>query len=154
MRAKTMTAKRSVDEFFAQRRLAVVGVSRKRSGFGHVVWRTLRAKGYDAVPVNPSASTIDGVPCYATLRDVPAPVGAAVVVVPQAAARTVVEDAVAAGIGHVWLQQGSSSDEAVRLCQERGIDAVAGECILMFADPGGIHKLHRWIWNALGKLPQ
>jgi hypothetical protein len=34
------------------------------------------------------------------------------------------------------------------------IEPVAGECILMFTDPGGMHRFHRWIWNVLGKLPQ
>jgi uncharacterized protein len=149
-----MTAKSSVDSFLSQRRLAVVGVGRKGAGFGYAVWRALRKKGYDAVPVNPGASSIDGVPCYASLRDIPEAVGGAVVVLPPKVAESVVEDAAAAGIRSLWLQQGASSEEAVRRCRERGIDVVDGECILMFADPGGIHKFHRWIWSALGKLPQ
>jgi predicted CoA-binding protein len=30
---------------------------------------------------------------------------------------------------------------------------VAGECILMFAKPTGVHKAHRWVWGVLGRLP-
>jgi predicted CoA-binding protein len=33
------------------------------------------------------------------------------------------------------------------------IDAVHGECIMMFAKPTGIHRFHRWLWGVLGKLP-
>lgn len=29
-----------------------------------------------------------------------------------------------------------------------------GHCILMFAEPTGLgHRLHRWVWGLLGKLP-
>ena len=32
---------------------------------------------------------------------------------------------------------------------------VHGECLLMFAEPAGlIHRAHRWVWGAIGKLPQ
>jgi predicted CoA-binding protein len=149
-----MTSKRAVDDFLAQRRIAVVGVSRDGRGFGYAAWKALRDKGYDAEPVNPQASTIDGRPCYRSLRDLPEPVGAALVVTPPASTAQVVEDAISAGIRNIWLQQGAVSQDAVRQCAEHGIEPVAGECILMFADPGGMHKFHRWVWNILGKLPQ
>jgi uncharacterized protein len=150
-----MTSRSTVESFLAHHGIAVVGVSRTGRGFAHGVWRTLRDKGWDAVPVNPAAPSIDGVPCYATLCDIPrGTVEAAVVVTPRSAAAGVVEDAAAAGIGWLWLQQGSGTDEAVRLCREKGIEAVAGECILMYADGGGIHGFHKWVWKILGKLPQ
>ena len=149
-----MTSKRVVDGFLAHRRIAVVGVSRTGRGFGHAAWQTLRGKGWDAVPVNPHASEVDGIPCYATLRDLPpGSTEAAVVVTPPQATERVVEDAAAAGIRWLWLQQGSSSEKALRFCSDNQIETVSGECILMHADPAGLHKFHRWIWNVLGKLP-
>jgi uncharacterized protein len=150
-----MTSRSSVEGFLAHRGLAVVGVSRTGRGFAHAVWRSLRNKGWNAVPVNPGAASIDGIACYPTLREVPPDtVEAAVVVTPRAASAKVVEDAAAAGIRWLWLQQGSASDEALRLCRENGIEAVSGECILMHADGTGIHGFHKWVWNILGKLPQ
>jgi hypothetical protein len=41
----------------------------------------------------------------------------------------------------------------VKLCRDLGMTVVARECILMFAQPTGFHKLHRWIWGAPGRLP-
>jgi len=38
------------------------------------MFRTLRERGYDAVPVNPNATEIDGEPCYARLRRFKPPV--------------------------------------------------------------------------------
>jgi hypothetical protein len=32
---------------------------------------------------------------------------------------------------------------------------LAGECVLMFAEPAAFyHRLHRWVWKLLGRLPQ
>jgi hypothetical protein len=32
-------------------------------------------------------------------------------------------------------------------------NTVHGECILMYAQPAGIHRFHHFIWKLLGKLP-
>jgi hypothetical protein len=48
-------------------------------------------------------------------------------------------------IDHVWLQQGAESEEAIRVAAASGIALVHGECVLMHAQPRGIHFLHRWI---------
>jgi len=72
-----------------------------------------------------------------------------------AQAEQVVRDAAAAGIRRVWLQQGAESATAIRFCEEHGISAVHGECILMFAEPAAFsHRAHRWVWKLLGKLPR
>ena len=64
-------------------------------------------------------------------------------------------DAAEAGIRHVWLQQGAESPYVASLCSELGLNAVLGECILMFAQPQKFfHKPHRWMWGLMGKLPK
>jgi len=75
--------------------------------------------------------------------------------VPPAETEQVVQEAAAAGIRRVWMQQGAESEAAIRFCEEHGMSVVHGECILMFAQPvDSVHRLHRWIWRLLGKLPQ
>ena len=66
----------------------------------------------------------------------------------------VVADAAQAGIRRFWMQQGAESQAAIRFCEEREISAIHGECILMFADPAGLHRLHGWVRGILGNLPQ
>jgi predicted CoA-binding protein len=105
-------------------------------------------------PVHPVARTIDGVPCYPGLAALPERVGGVIVSVPPAQAVDVVREAAAAGIRHVWLQQGAESPSVEALCAELGLDAVAGECILMFAAPTGIHRVHRFISGTIGHLPR
>jgi uncharacterized protein len=150
-----MTSRAVVAEFLSQPELAIVGVSRKGRKFGNMALRELKAKGYRVFPVHPSAEEIEGERCYPTLADVPRSVGGVLISVPPAQTDIVVREAAAAGIGRVWMQQGAQSAEAIRFCEEHGMQVVANECVLMFAEPAAwFHRAHRWIWKALGKLPQ
>jgi uncharacterized protein len=148
-------AKRLVDEFLAQEALAVVGVSRTGKGFGNTAVRELRGAGYRVHPVHPSAAVIQGLACSRDLASLPEPVGGVLVVVPPEQAEMVAREAVAAGIRRVWMQQGASSPRAIEYCAANGIEAVHGECILMFLERGpAIHRLHRSLRRLLGRLPR
>ena len=150
-----MTSSRSsIEAFLAQPALAIVGVSRSGEKFGNVILRELRAKGRHVYPLHPVAAMIDGVTCYVHLADMPEPVTGMIINVSPADAVTAVRDAAAAGIRHVWLQQGSESPYLANLCIELGLEAVVGACILMHAEPTGIHRVHRVLEGALGRLPR
>jgi predicted CoA-binding protein len=149
-----MTTKAAVEDFLAQQTLAVVGVSREGKKFGNTAYKELKAKGYQVFPVHPHVDAIDGARCYPGLSALPEPVGGVLIVVPPHETEKVVRDAAAAGIRRVWMQQGAGSQAAIQFCEEQGISAIHGECILMFADPASFHRLHRWIWGLLGKLPK
>ncbi len=138
------------DDFVAQKTLAVVGVSRTR-GFGNTLFRHLKGKGYRVFAVNAEADTVEGEPCFRRLDDLPEPVGGVVTVVPPAQTERVVADCARLGIGRVWMQQGSESDAAVKLCRKRGIAEVHGACLLMHTGGGFPHSVHRWLWKRLGR---
>jgi len=148
-----MTSQTAVDAFLARPALALVGMSRSGQGFGNYAFNALTHKGYRVYPIHPSADTIDGHPCYHRFADLPEHVDAVLIVVPPEEAAIVVKDAAAAGVHHVWLQQGAESPQVLAACRDAGVNAVAGECILMFARPAGFHKVHRWAWKLAGKLP-
>jgi hypothetical protein len=150
-----MTSKAAVADFVSQRKLAVVGISRKKMKFGNLAFRELKRKGYKLFPVHPHAEQLEGERCSASLAALPEPVEGVLVIVPPAQAAQVVREAAAAGIRRVWLQQGAGSPAAIRFCEENGISVVHGECILMFAQPAAwYHRAHRWVWGLLGKLPR
>ena len=140
-----MASARSINAFLAHPALAVVGASQTGRRFGNGARRVLTKQGYRVYPVHPSATSIDGVRCHARFADLPEPVDAVLVVVPPMQAIAVMRDAAAAGIHHVWLQQGAESPEASAVGHELGLDVVAGECVLMFARPTGIHYLHQFV---------
>jgi hypothetical protein len=154
-RVDQMTTKAAVEDFVAQRNLAVVGISRGGKKFGNLAFKALKSKGYRVFPINPKVENIEGERCYPSLESLPEPVGGVLIVVPPAETEKVVREAAASGIRRVWMQQGAESEAAIRFCEENGISAVHGECILMFAQPVvSFHRFHRWIWGVLGKLPR
>ena len=55
-----MTERQLIDDFLAQKRIAVVGVSRNPRDFTRTMFNEFIRRGYDAVPVNPNAAEIDG----------------------------------------------------------------------------------------------
>lgn len=149
-----MTSREDVLDFVAQRRLAFVGASRSGKGFGSAAYRELKAKGYELTPVHPFANTIDGDPCVRSVSGLAGRVDGVVVVVPKDQAVKVIGEAAAAGIPRIWLQQGAESPEAIRAGEEGGLTVIAGECILMFAEPAGfIHRAHRGLRRMVGRLP-
>jgi len=149
-----MNSKKIVEEFLAQKNIAVVGVSRKKTKFGNAIYKELKQKGYNVFPVNPNMNVFERDACYPDLLSLPEKVDAVVINVPPIQAEKVVREANEAGIKKLWLQQGSQSEAAVKFCEENGIDCVSNECILMFAQPSAfIHRAHKWVWGVLGKLP-
>jgi hypothetical protein len=149
---------RSVSDFLAGRRFAVAGVSRESGQAANAVYRKLRAAGYEVFPVNPKASEVEGVRCYAGLDSVPGPLDGVVVATPPAVSVDVVRQCAALGVPRVWLHrsfgEGSVSAEAVRECEARGIGCIVGGCPLMYCDPVDPgHRCMRWWLRWRGRLP-
>ncbi|MGE5358564.1 MAG: CoA-binding protein [Bacteroidales bacterium] len=150
-----MYTRQTIDEFLAQKDLALVGVSRTGKGFGNAVLKALTAKGFHVRLVHPEADSIGGQPCARSLTDVAAHVGGAVLVTPPSQTEKLVREAADAGVRRVWIQQGAESEAAIKACEDRGIEAVHHQCILMFAEPaGGIHRFHRGILALFRRLPK
>lgn len=145
-------------EFLDQRRFAVVGASDEPSSFGRTVCKELRARGYEAIAVNPNASTVLDAPCYPDIAAVPGGLDGAIVMVHHERSADVVRACVTAGVPRVWLFKGvggagAVSDEAVALCRAHRIPVVAGACPLMFLEPVGmVHKIHRGLRHLNGSL--
>ena len=90
----------SMQAFFEPRTVAVVGAGRERGRIGSEILHNLRASGFRGrlVPVNPRASTIETLPCYPRVTDIPGEVDLAVIVVPAASVEAVVDDCLARGV--------------------------------------------------------
>ena len=149
-----MVSRALIDDFLAQRTLALAGVSRSGKGFGNAVRRELGARGYTLKLIHPEADSIGGQPCVHALREVAPEVGGVVLVTPPAETLKLLREAQEAGIRRVWIQEGAESDAAIAFCGEHGLAAVHHECILMFIERAAWpHRLHRAIRGAFGHLP-
>ena len=90
----------AVEHVLRPRSVAVVGASRRPGSIGAAVMANLVADAFTGpvFPVNPSATTIEGLPAYASLRDLPEVPELAVVAVPAGHVVDVARDCAAAGV--------------------------------------------------------
>lgn len=153
-----MTLREAADEFLAQQRIAVAGVSRDPKQPANLIYRRLRDTHHDVFAVNPNADQVEGDPSYRSVIDIPDGVDGVVVVTPAEKSAAVVADCVAAGVPRVWLHtgigRGSTSEEAVETCRANGIEVIPGGCPNMFgatSDPG--HRCMRLLLRATHKIP-
>jgi predicted CoA-binding protein len=150
-----MISKKLIDDFLEGRSFAIAGISRTGKKFGNVILKELTKKGYTLYPVHPSSDTIDGFKCYNDISSIPQNVKSLIIVVKPDQSINIIREAAQSGFKKVWLQQGSSTTEVIKLCSELGIEAIHGECILMFTPQLKFpHNLHKNIWKLLGKYPQ
>jgi predicted CoA-binding protein len=153
------TLREAADEFLAQRRIAVAGVSRDDKMPANLIYRRLRDHGYEVFAVNPNAEEVEGDRCYPDVGAVPGGVDGVVVATPPDASERVVEQCAGAGVPRVWLHRGlgpgSLTDAAVASGREHGLEVIPGGCPNMFgptADPG--HRCMRAMLRMGGKLPK
>ena len=151
-----------VEDFLAQRRIAVVGVSDKRETGCNLAYRNLKKAGYEVAAVNPRLKEFEGDPCYPDLGSIPSRPEAVFVLTSPAVTEQVVQQCVDLGIRRVWMHcmmgtkpglvRGitSVSPEAVRKCRDNGITVIPGSCPNQFLNPDFGHSMMRMLWRSLG----
>jgi len=148
-----MSKKDLINKFLLSSGIAVVGVSRNNKKFGYTVFREMKKKGFQVIPVNPNVAEMDGEVFYPSVDDIPVELNAILTVVPPEGTEKIIKELKRKDVRIIWMQSGSESEAAVELCREAGIEFITGECILMFAKPEGFHNIHRFFMKIFGKLP-
>jgi predicted CoA-binding protein len=151
-----------VQDFLAQKKIAVVGVSDKRDTGCNAGYRNFKAAGYTVSAVNPRLNIFDGDPCYPDLRSIPErPDGVFILANPQVTEQ-IVQQCVELGIRRVWMHcllgtkpglgagMTSVSLAAVQVCRENGISVIPGTCPNQYLNPDFGHALMRVTCRALG----
>jgi predicted CoA-binding protein len=113
----------------ATRRIAVVGASDRPDRPSHGVFGFLLARGYDAVPVNPTlpGKSIQGRAVLASLAEAQ-PLDMVDVFRRSAEAGAVVDEAVRLGAKSVWLQLGVVDQAAATRARAAGVIVVMDRC--------------------------
>ncbi len=148
----TMTA---IDSFFSTKNIAIVGVSKKGTGFGYSAYQQLKSAGHNVLPVNNTSDSIEGNTCYHSLNELNGKVDSVLMVVPPIESTKVIRELIPGNIKNVWFQPGSESKEAIELCKNMGINVIERQCILMYSEPiAAFHKFHRYFHKLTGKYPK
>jgi len=119
-----------IKKFFSLKNIAVVGMSKNPEKAAHYVPKYLSEKGYNIIPVNPTATEILGKKSYPTLLDVSIPVDIIDIFRPSDQVRPVVEEAIKKKPKVIWFQEGIHNPEAESLAQKAGIEVVFNRCML------------------------
>jgi predicted CoA-binding protein len=148
----------NIERFLNGKLIAVAGVSRKGDVAANAVFKKLINAGYEAVPINPNAVEIDGVPSYPDLPSVPNKVHGVVIATHPDVSAEIVRQCGHCGIKNIWFHrsfgEGSVSEEAIQTCREYGIEPIVGGCPLMFCEPVDIvHKCMKWWLQKKGRVP-
>ena len=149
----------TIEDFLAQKRIAMVGISRNPKDFSAALFEELRNNGYDVIPVNPNVSEVMGQRCFARVQEIQPPVDGALLMTTPEVTDAVIPDCAAAGIRRIWMYRaggkGAVSEKAVAFCQEHEIKVIPGQCPFMFLpQSGGIHKFHGFIRRIFGSYPK
>ena len=111
--------------------IAVVGMSRDPVKAAHFVPKYMIERGYNIIPVNPSANEILGKRTYAKVSDIKPQVDIIDVFRPSEDVYSVVEDSVKKpDVKVIWLQEGIHNAEAEKVALDNKINVVFNRCIM------------------------
>jgi acyl-CoA synthetase (NDP forming) len=86
----------TLDEVFSPRSVAVVGVSARNLSFAEMVLHSLKEAKFPAIyPVNPKYDEVLGLPCYASIKDIPGEVDHVIVTIPAESSLRLLDDCAA-----------------------------------------------------------
>jgi predicted CoA-binding protein len=119
-----------IRKIYSLKNIAVVGMSKNPEKAAHYVPKYLLEKGYDIIPVNPTANEILGKKCYPELSGIPNEIDVIDVFRPSDQIRPVIEESVKLKPKVIWLQEGIHNPEAEAIAQQSGIIVVYNRCML------------------------
>jgi len=119
-----------IRKFYSLKNIAVIGISKHPEKAAHYVPKYLAEKGYNIIPVNPTADKILDKKCYREIAEVPDSIDIVDVFRPSEEVLPVVREAVKKNPKVIWLQEGIHNPEAEDLARKAGIEVVFNRCIL------------------------
>ncbi|HET8740809.1 MAG TPA: CoA-binding protein [Acidimicrobiia bacterium] len=113
--------------------IAVIGATDHPTKYGGIIYRDLKAKGFPVFAVNPNRETVDGDPCWPTVKDLPDKPTIVVFVVHARDGLKVLQDCAEAGLKNIWIQPGAFSRELRDALEAGDFDWIANACVMVRA---------------------
>ncbi len=107
--------------------VAVIGAGPDRRKFANKSVRAHLATGYTVFPVHPTASVVECLSAYPSVKDLPVEkLDRVTVYLPPAIGLTILSDIAAMSPQEVWFNPGAESPELLAKARELGLNAIAG----------------------------
>jgi len=148
-----------LESLFTPSSVAIVGASQKKGKVGYELVSNMVHANFEGkiIPINPKAETICDIKCYPSLREYGERIELAVIVVPQGAVLSAVEDSIFAGAKAVVVitagfrelgPKGRELEDKIRdACSKRGVKLLGPNCL------GLINAHHRLNATFAGRMP-
>ncbi len=121
-----------ITTFLSAKTYAVAGASANRRKYGNKVFLALFDSGREVYPLNPIAEEIEGHRAYARIADLPIVPESLSIITPPEITRSLVADAIAAGVKNIWMQPGAEGKSASQAARDAGLYVIDdGSCILV-----------------------
>ena len=106
------------------RTVAIIGASNDRRKFGNKAVRAFLKQGYTVYPVNLNESEIEGLPAFASIREVPVRPHMVSLYLPPPKVLEVLPDIAAKGCEELWLNPGTESDDVLAEAGRLGLNVI------------------------------
>jgi predicted CoA-binding protein len=104
------------------RKIAVLGASDKEDRYSNLLIRRLKAKGHEVFPVNPALQTIEGLPVYKRVEDLPGGLDVLSIYMNAGRSQAIADSILASGIPKVVFNPGAENPELERKLAEKGAE--------------------------------
>lgn len=144
-----------IGKFVASKKLAFAGLSRDPKSFSRMVFKDMKEKGFEVFAINPNAEMIDNSKCFRSVEEIPDEVENLIIMTAKDKSDDVLKTAINKGFKYIWVQQGVNTNNTESIAKEMNFsNLITKQCIFMFNNPSGMHKLHRTINKFFGLLPK
>ena len=127
---KDLHTDEQIQKFYSLKNIAVVGMSKHPEKAAYYVPKYLADRGYNIIPVNPTADEILGKKSYHQISEVNEPIDIVDIFRPSDQTMPIVEEAIKKKPKVIWLQEGIHNQEAEELARNAGIEVVFNRCML------------------------
>jgi predicted CoA-binding protein len=104
--------------------VAVIGASSAQHKYGNRAVRAYLRQGWTVYPVNPNESSVEGLPTFASILDIPAAVDRASLYVPPAIGQTLLPDISRKGVKELFVNPGAESDALIAEAERLGLEPI------------------------------
>ena len=114
-------------------RLAIVGATNDSTKFGNIILRDMVSKGYEVVPINPRAKTVNEITAYPDLSSAARDheLGLVVYVIPPRLTLQSLQEAHALGLNKVWVQPGAGNPDVRQYLEENEFEYLMDACVMV-----------------------
>jgi uncharacterized protein len=110
--------------------VAIIGASRNPKKYGNRAVRAYLRQGWTVYPINPHEQTIEGLPVYGRITDVPGAIDRASLYVQPEVGQTLLADVKRRGIPELYVNPGAESDALVAEAERLGLEPILACSIL------------------------